>query len=239
MAKEAEHIDLICALTWGAFGIEHDAAQFLAELEDTAYGLGREVAHDKLVDLLITLLKHAFDGEITLKGNHVSQSKSGALLEAGTDKIAPLKLRDYRAFDLGFETDNSAIGRNLSRTSHNLLRRGNAELLWVPRVAGEYNQPKLVVGDFFARVSMQLGQVRQHIKKGQSPKRDNQDLHAVPEKPLRAWIEERRASGKALTGEALWRAAVAAFPDNRVTRESVRKLAPPQKRGRPIKSAEK
>jgi hypothetical protein len=238
--KAAEHIGLAPAITWIAFGVEHNAREFLQELAgDAPYGRSREAAYDKFLVGLTALLKSAFDGEIPLRGRYVISSGSGQPKAPQTIKIDPLMLADFCVLDFGFNADGAGRIPRLSENSFDILRRGKPHLLWVPRTNdGGYVLPSVLLDDYIECVSLARGDLRKHFKAGVSPRRSTQNLPNLPEAKLNLWWAALSSEEQKMPRGWLDERLNANFPDHQVSRAKLRGLTGPRPAGRPKKLAE-
>ncbi len=236
--KAAEHIGLTPAITWIAFGVEHNAQEFLQELAGDAYGFARTEAYDKFLDNLTALLKSSFDGAVTLRGRYVVLSKNGAPQAPQTIKLDPLMLADFCVLDFGFDADGANQIPRPSENSFDILRPGKPQLLWVPRAAdGGHVLPSVQLDYFIERVSLARGELRKHFKAGVSTHRATQKLPNVPQGQLDGWWAGLSPEEREMPRNRLKERLKADFPDHEVNRDAFRRLTGRRRAGRPKKSA--
>lgn len=238
MSTAAEHIGLTRAVTWIAFGVEHNAREFLQELASGAYGVGREAAYDKFLVGLSKLLKSAFDGAIILRGRYAGSPGNGVPQVPQTIKIDPLMMADYRVLDFGFEAISSEQIPRPSQNSFDILRRGKPHLLWVPRSNdGGYALPSVPLDSFIECVSLARGDLQKCFKAGVSAQTKSQLLMNLSEAELYGWWAGLSPQEQGLGRSKLAARLQADFPNHRVPRSRLRGLTGQRKAGRPKKSA--
>jgi hypothetical protein len=239
VSTAAEYIGLTPAVTWIAFGVEHNAREFLQELAgDAPYGVSREAAYDKFLVHLTALLKSVFDGEIPLRGRYLISSGSGQPKAPQTIKIDPLMLADFCVLDFGFDANGTDRIPRLSENSFDILRRGKPHLLWVPRTNdGGYVLPNVLLDDYIECVSIARGDLRKHFKAGVSPRRSTQTLPNLPEAKLNLWWGRLSPEEQEMPRRWLEERLKTDFPDHGVSRSMLRAITGLRKAGRPKKSA--
>lgn len=240
MSTTAKHIGLTRAITWIAFGVEHNAREFMQELAgDAVYGVSREAAYDQFLVGLSRLLKSAFDGEIPLRGRYMISPGSGQPKAPQTIKIDPLMLADFCVLDFGFDANGTDRIPRLSENNFDILRRGKPHLLWVPRTNdGGYVLPNVLIDDYIECVSLARGDLRKHFKAGVSPRRSTQNLPNLPEAKLDLWWAALSSEEQKMPRGWLDERLNADFPDYQVSRAKLRGLTGPRPAGRPKKLAE-
>lgn len=238
MSTAAEHIGLTPAITWIAFGVEHNAREFLQELAGDAYGFDRKAAYDKFLVGLSKLLKSAFDGSITLRGRYAGSLRDGEPQVPQTIKIDPLMMADYRVLDFGFESPGSDQIPRPSQNSFDILRRGKPHLLWVPRSNdGGYALPSEPLDSFIECVSLARGDLHKCFKAGVSARIPAQPLPNLSRAELEGWWEGLSPQEQKLARNWLAARLHADFPNHQVPRSRLRELTGRRQAGRPKKLA--
>lgn len=237
--KAAEHIGLAPAITWIAFGVEHNAQEFLQELAGDAYGFGREEAYDKFLAGLTALLKSGFDGAVTLRGRYVVSSQNGVPQAPQTINLDPVMLADFCALDFGFGAAGADRIPRPSKTSFDILRPGKPQLLWVPKTNnGAYVLPSMRLDDFIECVSLARGNLRKNFRAGVSARSRRHPPRNLSNAELQAWYAALSSEEQKMPRGWLDERLNADFPDHQVSRAKLRGLTGPRPAGRPKKLAE-
>ncbi len=237
--KAAEHIGLAPAITWIAFGVEHNAQEFLQELAGDAYGFGREEAYDKFLAGLTALLKSGFDGAVTLRGRYVVSSQNGVPQAPQTITLDPVMLADFCALDFGFDAAGADRVPRPSANSFDILRLGKPQLLWVPKTNdGGYVLPSVRLDYFIECVSLARGDLRKHFRAGVSAGRQRGPTRNLSNAELHAWYAGLSSEEQQMPRSWLDERLNADHPDHQVSRARRRGLTGQRQAGRPKKLAE-
>ena len=199
------------ALSWIAFGSEMDRGALNSELAGTSFGLPYIDAKTQLEDAVGRLADQAHAGLIELQARFHECAGN----PTQTQKIDPVNLRDYRAFDI----------------TNDGLRFGTG-VLWLPDENGVWEYVEPARTEFFADVIVERASVLEVLNRGTLPSTNGgADLPRLPEAGLGSWWQNLSPDQQAMSQDTLLEDCRAAHPDHRVTRDRIRSLTSGRKRG--------